>query len=331
MAICGESLPKVKRGVKVKVRARGADDPSVSDKGEGMVAGESARDLAKRQRDKAERLMRSAELYERGAEGEAATARALESLDAAEWTVFHDVRWPGRKLANVDHVAVGPGGVFVIDSKNWSGRIEVKDSVLRQNGYQREKTVVAAAEAASAVSLVTRDVQGRLAVPVLCFVRDEPLTGWARDVMVCSTVNVTEMLMSRPTVLDTETRRTICLGLDLSLRNAAKEQAVPAMPMSKRPAVTAVSYGSTKRTPSLQARSTRHRRRKKNLTWGDWVKGGIALAVVGSAVFAPSVYQGAMTGISGLIVEVVVPNTDPAPVEDAQKDEKKRQQGQSAK
>ena len=23
-------------------------------------------------------------------------------------TVFHDLRWPGRKFANVDHVAVGP-------------------------------------------------------------------------------------------------------------------------------------------------------------------------------------------------------------------------------
>lgn len=71
--------------------------------------------------------MRAAELYERGADGEAATAQALDALPKDQWTVFHDVRWPGRKLANVDHVVVGPGGVFVIDSKNWSGRVEVRD------------------------------------------------------------------------------------------------------------------------------------------------------------------------------------------------------------
>lgn len=293
------------------------------------MAGESARDLANRQREKAERLLRSAEMYERGAEGEAATARALAALDAAEWTIFHDVRWPGRKLANVDHVAVGPGGVFVIDSKNWSGRIEVKDSVLRQNGYQREKTVVAAAEAAIAVSLVTPDLPGRLAVPVLCFVRDATLTGWARDVMVCSTSNVAEMLMSRPTVLDPETRRTVCLGLDLSLRNAAREPAVSVMPTSRRPAVPGAAPRATQWVPSRQARPTEHRRRKKKRSWTDWVKGGIGMAIVGSAVFSPSVYQGAVTGISGLIAEVIAPKTDPAPIQDVEKGEKKRQQQQA--
>ena len=298
------------------------------------MAGESARDLAKRQREKAERLMRSAELYERGAEGEAATARALASLDAAEWTIFHDVRWPGRKLANVDHVAVGPGGVFVIDSKNWSGRIELKDSVLRQNGYQREKTVAAAAEAAIAVSLVTPDLPGRLAVPVLCFVRDAPLPGWARDVMVCSTSNVAEMLMSRPTVLDPETRRTVCLGLDLSLRNAAREPALMAMPTSRRPAVTGAVPQAMKTKSSWQARPSQHRRQEKKPSWGDWVKVGAGLAIVGSAFLAPSMYQSAMTGITGLIAEVIVPDTDtdtdPAPIQDVEKDEKKRQKQQPA-
>ena len=98
------------------------------------LAGESAREYARRQREKAERHLRVAERYERGAAGEAATAAQLDSLRQHGWAVFHDVRWPGRPKANIDHVAVGPGGVFVIDSKNWSGRIAVKDSVLLQNG-----------------------------------------------------------------------------------------------------------------------------------------------------------------------------------------------------
>ena len=170
------------------------DDLPVSSSEEGRVAGESARDVAKRQREKAERLMRAAELYERGADGEEATARALAALPQEQWDRFHDVRWPGRKFANVDHVAVGPGGIFVIDSKNWSGRVDVRDSVLRQNGYQREATVASAAEAAIAVSLVVPDLTQQLAVPVLCFVREDPIQGWARDVMVCSTSNITAML-----------------------------------------------------------------------------------------------------------------------------------------
>jgi hypothetical protein len=166
-----------------------------------MAAGESAYDVARRQREKAERLQRSAALWERGAQGEEAVARALADLPDG-WVALHDLAWPGRQRANLDHVVVGPGGVFVVDAKNWSGRVEVRDQVLRQNGRQREQSVVSAAEAAIAL-------QGIVPPPaycmgVLCFVRDEPLTGWTRDVMVCSTSNLTSMLLSRPSVLSAE-------------------------------------------------------------------------------------------------------------------------------
>ena len=86
------------------------------------MAGESARESARRQREKAARLQRSAELWERGADGEHVTAAVLDALPSETWTVFYDVRWPGRKYANVDHVAVGPSGIFVIDidSRSWT-------------------------------------------------------------------------------------------------------------------------------------------------------------------------------------------------------------------
>ena len=64
--------------------------------------------------------------------------------------MFHDVRWPGRRRANLDHVVVGPSGVFVVDTKNWSGRIEVRVGVLRQDGRSREKAVTGVADAARA-------------------------------------------------------------------------------------------------------------------------------------------------------------------------------------
>lgn len=159
------------------------------------MAGESAREFARRQREKAERHARVAELYERGADGESATAANLDELKALGWLVFHDVRWPGRPRANIDHVAVGPGGAFAIDSKHWSGRIEVKNDFLMQNGRRRESAVAGVAQAALAV----RELLGGIPVTgVLCFVRDEALAGWARDVMVCSTENIVAMLTSRP-------------------------------------------------------------------------------------------------------------------------------------
>ena len=166
-----------------------------------MSAGESAYDVARRQREKAERLQRSAALWEKGAEGEVAVARALEALPEG-WVALHDLAWPGRERANIDHVVIGPGGVFVVDAKNWSGRIEVRDDVLLQAGRRREPAVVSAAEAAIAMQGVVPP-----SVPcmgVLCFVGDEPLVGWVRDVMVCSTSNLTTMLASRPEALSPE-------------------------------------------------------------------------------------------------------------------------------
>ena len=162
------------------------------------MAGESARAYARRKREKGERLIREAERWERGAAGEAATAAQLDTLRAQGWVVFHDVRWPGRPRANIDHIAIGPGGVFVIDSKNWAGSIAVRDGVLLQNGRRRESTVAGAGEAALAITGLLGDLP---ATGVLCFVRDEPLNGSARDVMVCSTSNLTAMLTSRPPIL----------------------------------------------------------------------------------------------------------------------------------
>ena len=201
------------------------------------MAGESARESARRQREKAERLQRSAELWERGADGEHVTAAVLDALPSETWTVFYDVHWPGRKYANVDHVAVGPSGIFVIDSKNWSGMITIRDNVLRQSGHAREEAVVDAAEAALAVARVAPMVIPHHVLPVLCFVREEPLTGWARDVMVCSTTNLVEQLTTRPEVLPPHLVREACLQLDATFRKAtapvAASTARPTRPSSR--------------------------------------------------------------------------------------------------
>ena len=56
----------------------------------------------------------------RGADGEVATAKALDRL--VEWRAFHDRIDP---YGNLDHIVVGPGGVYVLDSKNLSGTVMV--------------------------------------------------------------------------------------------------------------------------------------------------------------------------------------------------------------
>jgi hypothetical protein len=65
--------------------------------------------------------------WRRGAAGERRTARLLEPLDRHGWAVLHDLAVPGSR-ANIDHLVIGPGGVFVVDSKQYRGRLRLDPS-----------------------------------------------------------------------------------------------------------------------------------------------------------------------------------------------------------
>src|SRR5215207_355328 len=62
--------------------------------------------------------------WRRGAAGERRTARLLGPLERDGWAVLHDLAVP-RGQANIDHLVIGPGGVFVIDSKQYRGRLQL--------------------------------------------------------------------------------------------------------------------------------------------------------------------------------------------------------------
>jgi Nuclease-related domain len=62
--------------------------------------------------------------WRRGAAGERCTARRLAGLERHGWAVLHDLALPGSR-ANLDHLAIGPGGVFVIDSKQYRGQLQL--------------------------------------------------------------------------------------------------------------------------------------------------------------------------------------------------------------
>lgn len=177
------------------------------------MAGESAQDAARRMREKAARINDAAAKWERGAAGERQTALALDALPENEWTSFHDVRWPGRDRANIDHVVVGPSGIFVIDSKNWTGLVEVKDGVLRQKGWRREREARAVADAAVAIGRISALVGAEHVHPVLCLAREEPVRDAAHGVTLCSTSSLASILLGFPTVFVEQVRAEVASNL----------------------------------------------------------------------------------------------------------------------
>ena len=62
--------------------------------------------------------------WRRSAAGERRTARLLAPLERRGWAVLHDLAIPGTQ-ANFDHLAIGPGGVLVIDTKQYRGRLHL--------------------------------------------------------------------------------------------------------------------------------------------------------------------------------------------------------------
>jgi hypothetical protein len=90
--------------------------------------------------------------WQRGAHGERRTARLLDRLTREGYVVFHDLAVPGSD-ANVDHLVIGPSGVFVIDSKQWTGRVhQGADGLAWHNHYPLDRTLETVRWEAEAIS-----------------------------------------------------------------------------------------------------------------------------------------------------------------------------------
>jgi hypothetical protein len=82
-----------------------------------------------------------ARTWQRGAHGERHTARLLDRLTRDGYVVFHDLAVPDS-AANVDHLVIGPSGVFVIDSKQWTGSVQQgADGLVWHNHYPLDRTL----------------------------------------------------------------------------------------------------------------------------------------------------------------------------------------------
>jgi Nuclease-related domain len=102
--------------------------------------------------------------WQRGAQGERRTARLLRRLTRDGHIVFHDLVVPDSK-ANVDHLVIGPTGVFVIDSKQWTGRVhQGGDGLVWHNHYSLDRTLATVRWEAEAISRVL----GTRAAALLC-------------------------------------------------------------------------------------------------------------------------------------------------------------------
>jgi hypothetical protein len=118
-----------------------------------------------------------------GAEGEQSLA-ALLAKRCPHVPMLHDRAVPHGK-ANIDHIAVAPTGVYVIDCKRYKGKIEVTTPLfgkqkLKINGRDRTKLIDGLAKQVEHVKAALADAEPDVPVQgCLCFVAPE---GFLADV-----------------------------------------------------------------------------------------------------------------------------------------------------
>jgi hypothetical protein len=95
--------------------------------------------------------------WRRGAAGERRTAQLLGPLERHGWAILHDLAVPWSR-ANIDHLVIGPGGVFVIDSKQYRGRLQLDPSGrLRHGRYPLTPILQAVSFEADQAALILTD------------------------------------------------------------------------------------------------------------------------------------------------------------------------------
>lgn len=218
----------------------------------------------------------------RGAVGEIAVGQILDRL-GPEWTVLHAVP-VGAKSSDIDHVLVGPAGVFTLNTKNHAGKtVWVADRAILIDGHKQHYLSHSRHEAARAAKRLSAAVGEPVPVsPLLVLIEPKELTIRQRpvDVKVVTDRELLRWLQRRRPVLTDE-----------QVTRIAAAAVVPST-WHNNPAPPEDPVALQERFAALR-RTVRSARRRRGL-WGLGliVGGGAAAASFGSDLLAALLHVG---------------------------------------
>ena len=128
--------------------------------------------------------LRRIESFFRGARGEERVANVLAGLPET-YHVFHDFVADG---IHVDHVVLGPAGVFSVETKNWQGKVEIMEGHILVNGALPSRDPVAQAqrEADHVRATLKRLGYNGTVTPMVCFASN----AFRDDVAMCGSLQI---------------------------------------------------------------------------------------------------------------------------------------------
>jgi hypothetical protein len=254
-------------------------------------------------------------------------------LEPDGWVWIGRVHRPGGHGV-IDHLLIGPGGIVVVDSLAWVGRIEVTRGVVQQNGFWREPECAEVARTAGAVAALLLP-QHRTAVHAVICVAQHDLAAHhvAPGVHVVGVTGLGRVLRALPPrlhpaeilQLHTQLRHTLTdAGPPEQLTTAEFDQAtgtvVPGCvldvelagpPEALFPPVARRSFRVVTRSAARRRRPARPRGRL------DWRLLGVrlllaALVATAAVVFGPGLLHHPVQSVPAQHIGPLVPQTSPS-------------------
>lgn len=167
-----------------------------------------------------------------GAKAEQTVAEALNELPD-DYFVFHDLEFPGF---NIDHVVLGPNGIFLVETKSQQGNITQENDVLLRNGRKFFKDFLKQcwSQAYSLRDHLNAErLHGLSIKPILCFSRGfVEIRGPVRGVAVLNVGYLRPYILSQRGSLLAQARDQIIPLLAAALSDEVPQPS-PMVPQSK--------------------------------------------------------------------------------------------------
>ncbi len=207
----------------------------------------------------------------KGAEGERVVGGLLDELADEGWVVLHDRRRLPSSPANIDHIAIGPGGVFVIDAKNWTGgRLRLDDTGMAVGRWRKDDELHSAKVDADIVTRSAAVVRpGLAAVGVVAFVQDMGLQQPAmhHDVLVLQQDQLSHALREAPPLLSSlevsSLARHLAAAFPPKAGGAPHPSPTPRAPSRSGPGAAARPSSSRRRPPAARREPARQSARRQ--------------------------------------------------------------------
>ncbi|HEX6877833.1 MAG TPA: nuclease-related domain-containing protein [Nocardioidaceae bacterium] len=219
--------------------------------------------MADRLEGKAAWARQRADAHVAGDAGEQRLREAVAPLLEAGWFALHNRARPHG--GNIDHILIGPSGIYVLDAKAWTGPVTIDGAVIRSNGRNYSASLRGVADQAAEVRAAARTwgYTGEVAAGLVLTGKDpgpqEPIR--VGEVTVCGVTSLRASLAMRLPVLDAAQVK------DLSRRVA---EAFPLMNATTAPTAATILPGEA----SFSEPSTAFLRTSHWLYLEEWKKAG---------------------------------------------------------